>query len=368
MNRQPIHKDNYEEYFLLYVDNELTSGEREAVEAFVLANPELKAELEMYLDTRLMPDTLAFEGKAALLMPEDAVHADNIEELQVQLLDGELDPVLAAKTLAYTQASDDAQQNFAWLKKARLPMEVIHFPHKASLYRHSEKPAAIISMRWIRIAAAAAVILAAGLWWLNQDSTPAGVLQPELAANGTPGTPSAGTPATGQISEYPANPAPSESGSTSSLAVTPSSGKTEQQQTSKGVAKEEMKHQPLKNQESVVTYASVDRTINTGQVSLVPEADAHENTITAPGLQPSQGTNPEAQEALALNVKTDYVTDALYREQSNPQEEFNGEEQRQRKGFRGLIRKVNRIYNKATNPDPEKATVKVANFEIGLPR
>jgi hypothetical protein len=73
-------------------------------------------------------------------------------------------------------------------------------------------------------------------------------------------------------------------------------------------------------------------------------------------------------EALALNVKTNYVSEALETDQTISSDEYADEEQGKRKGFRGLVRKVNRFYNKATNPDPEKAVVKVASFEIGLPR
>jgi hypothetical protein len=58
----------------------------------------------------------------------------------------------------------------------------------------------------------------------------------------------------------------------------------------------------------------------------------------------------------------------LNNEHGAPDEEYADEDHKQRKGLRGIVRKVNRFYNKATNPDPDKATVKVANFEIGLPR
>ena len=41
-----INRDNYEMYFLLYVDKELSAEERSAVEKFVAENADLKAELE----------------------------------------------------------------------------------------------------------------------------------------------------------------------------------------------------------------------------------------------------------------------------------------------------------------------------------
>ena len=52
-NSRHITPENYEEYLLLYVDNELTAAEKEMVDAFLIVHPELQIELDMLMSTRL---------------------------------------------------------------------------------------------------------------------------------------------------------------------------------------------------------------------------------------------------------------------------------------------------------------------------
>ena len=52
-----IDRFNYEEFFLLYVDNELSAAERKQVEAFVEQHPDLEEELMMLKQSQLKPDT-----------------------------------------------------------------------------------------------------------------------------------------------------------------------------------------------------------------------------------------------------------------------------------------------------------------------
>lgn len=358
--------DNYEEYFLLYVDDELTPAERASVETFLLVHPELRSELDLYMDTRLLPEATYFPGKDDLLRPSEDIHASNIEEWQVQWLDGELDDDTAARVEAFTNTHPEARENMAWLRKAKLEPEAIVFPHKASLYRRSEERTPVFRMQWVRIAVAAAVLITAGLLWLDREPAES-VADTPVMAEANAGAASGDSTPTGNRSERSEAPDQKNevavaSDSDRSPAADPRAEHQAMQRDAGRIG--ESKKAPT------VTYASVDRNTITA-----PDAtDTRTVSAEAPTVIsiPSQTSQPQpsapVQEDLARHVKTDYVSDALYTEQIGGQEEFSVEEQRHRKGFRGIIRKVNRIYNKATNPDPEKATVKIASFEIGLPR
>src|SRR5687768_439821 len=63
-----ITRDNYEAYFVLYVDDELNAAERKAVENFIQQNPDLEEELVMLQQSVLRADEkIVFEQKESLL-------------------------------------------------------------------------------------------------------------------------------------------------------------------------------------------------------------------------------------------------------------------------------------------------------------
>jgi hypothetical protein len=66
-----ITRANYEEFFLLYTDNELSASDRQRVERFVAENPDLKEEWDSLLQCRLKPDQhLTFKNRDSLLKEE----------------------------------------------------------------------------------------------------------------------------------------------------------------------------------------------------------------------------------------------------------------------------------------------------------
>lgn len=59
-NPNDINLSNYEEYFILYMDNELDAARRQMVEAFVSLHPHLAEELEMLISTKLPVEEISF--------------------------------------------------------------------------------------------------------------------------------------------------------------------------------------------------------------------------------------------------------------------------------------------------------------------
>lgn len=154
-----INRHNYETFFLLYVDKELSAADRKAVDLFVVENPDLQLELELLQQTVLPADDIVLHKKDWLYMKED------VSALQENLLlyaDDELDAdnKMAIESLLKTNTTAAAE--WAVLQQTKLQPELrIVFEDKQSLYR--QERGRVVGFAWWRVAAAA-VLLGFGLW------------------------------------------------------------------------------------------------------------------------------------------------------------------------------------------------------------
>ena len=155
-----INRHTYEEYFLLYIDNELTVQQRNAVELFVQQNPDLQQELLWLKESMLTADKIIFTDKQSLLK-NDVIHAD-LQEKLLLLIDGELD-TKAIDNIAKLLESDAVLQNeFELLKQTKLTADdSIVFAYKNLLYKNEDLKV-VVMRRW-KIAVAA-MLIGAGLW------------------------------------------------------------------------------------------------------------------------------------------------------------------------------------------------------------
>lgn len=160
-----VTRNNYEEYFLLYIDNELSPAERKAVELFVQQNTDLQKELMMLQQTTLNPEKIFFEGKESLLkqvVTEGSVNHKNYEEYFLLYTDNELDEAAKKQVEEFVSQNISLQEEFAlYLQTKVSPDTNIFYKNKEELYKKEEEKKRFI-LPWYKISAAAIVLVIAG--------------------------------------------------------------------------------------------------------------------------------------------------------------------------------------------------------------
>lgn len=312
-----IHRGNYEEFFLLYVDNELSAEAKKAVDEFVSMNPDLKVELEILLDTKLETEAISFDQKESLFK-----ESLSIEEYQLLAIDNELNEEQLQALNDIHRTDEQALTDYELLKKTKLPADAIIYPHKQQLYKRS---APIIALRWLSVGSAAAAIIV-GFWLLNQ--------QPETNTTPPVATPIAKieTPVTKQV--LPRN--------TDEL---PTIEETGEQAMPEAMVAQTTTAIPVEE-----AIAAVEEKVEKPMASLSKPTATVEQPIIASTLAIDDNISVQP-----IASTTDIVTETSF--QYTQDEE---EEDQQRKGLRGIARKVSRIYTKITQPDDEKPLFKFA--------
>jgi hypothetical protein len=185
-----ITRHNYEEYFILYMDNELGSEERRQVESFVQANADLKEELDWLLQSRLVADdSLVFDNKEQLMKSSGPASIDttNYEEWLLLYTDNELTIEQEASVEKFAATHPGIQEELNLLQKTKSePEQLIVFPNKELLYR-KEKKVRVIAIHWRKIAVAAALLLAiatTAFFIINRNT---GDVNGEIAFDNNPG-------------------------------------------------------------------------------------------------------------------------------------------------------------------------------------
>jgi hypothetical protein len=198
-----IDRHNYEEYFLLYIDNELTVDQKKRVEVFVRENPDLEEELVMLKQSRLIPDESIIFDKKHLLMKEEIapdsannsfINLNNYEQWLIMYVDDELNAGERLAVEKFAHAHPHVQEEVTIFLQAKLQPEEIVFPNKEILYKR-ETTVRVISMQWWKVAVAAILVISAGitLYSIFNKSTHKGVIPDNVARNEQP-VPSISTP------------------------------------------------------------------------------------------------------------------------------------------------------------------------------
>jgi hypothetical protein len=177
-----IHLGNYEEFFILYMDNELNEDQVKMVDTFLVKHPDLRTEFEMLMSTKLPMEEFSLDKNE---LWADTMKLSSVDEELLLYIDNEL-PVDKRKTVELELSSNKHYQlEHQLLLKTKLDAsETIAYPDKNELYRRTER---IISMKvWMKVAAAVVIVAVGGIVYFTNPPSIISTPGPEAApASGT---------------------------------------------------------------------------------------------------------------------------------------------------------------------------------------
>ena len=181
-----INQQNYESYFVRYLDHDLTGEEAAEVQLFLQLHPELKNDLEAFRSTILKPDEqLVFTAKSSL---KRSVHTGNYEEYFVRWIENDLSPAEISEVNAFLQHHPDYNSKLnAYKSTILIADQSVVFPDKQRLKK--KVPGTVIPMftRYVLSGAVAAglvlLLLVKGVpWWTGNNDLPLATNESEQPA------------------------------------------------------------------------------------------------------------------------------------------------------------------------------------------
>ncbi len=162
-----ITRDNYESWFLDYLEGNLEEGMKEAFQEFLRHHPDLQEELRQFEEVRLPVPEVGFSGIEKLFR-EEYDRPDAFDEAAIARMEGDLSPEEAVAFETYLRRHPGKREEAAFFEKTRLlPEETVVFPGRSRLMR---QPAVVRLRQWtLRVAA---LLLVALLTWTLADRPP----------------------------------------------------------------------------------------------------------------------------------------------------------------------------------------------------
>lgn len=353
-----ITRDNYEAYFVMYIDDELNAPERKAVEQFIEQNPDLEEEMVMLQQSVLKADDhIVFEQKELLFKGTEhsPINEQNCEEYFVLYGDDELTNAEKEKVEQFVYHHPQYQADFELIQQIKLvPDNALSFPDKTYLYRTVEDDNRVIAFPWWRFSSAAIAILVIGtLGWYMVNNTGN---QHDVVKE---------TPAT-----------KSTDGNTQLPVVVPNNTELPPTNTVTGDQQPAEIAVTVNHKENNLKDSNIQRAIYVQQEETpIPQQDP-ETPIVALVQKPVEVAVNNSYETPAVKntvIKSIVTEPALVHtvaakavEETDQSSTYILNAPINKTPLRGFFRKVSRVVEKVTNPEEGKKGVRIANLEIAL--
>ncbi len=132
-----INRNNYEAYFIDYLEGTLDEGLVDLFIEFITLNPDLKEELELFESLTAVPETISFKKKK-ILFKEKYDSEEEFNTAAMACLEGDFSKEEKTEFETYLQQHPEKRKEAALFSQTRLwPDKSITFNKKNNLYRRS---------------------------------------------------------------------------------------------------------------------------------------------------------------------------------------------------------------------------------------
>lgn len=363
-----INRNNYEEFFVLYTDNELSAAEKLLVEIFVRENPDLLQEFNLLRQSKLVADqNIVFENKELLMRSSlDAnslINQSNYEEFFLLYFDNELNDEDRKAVEKFVDKYPSLWHEMMMLQKARVePDQSIVYAGKEKLYRRENRKIFFIS--WQRIAVAAAVVLIAGLlvFMYSNSKTNNEVASKKIEQPNSTVAKKDKVPVTSPSTDTLHNRSAAKEEQQVVADIKHNKQKRSVSKKNIVVDNPPVLKEPTEKEYDispvVVENKNItdDKVIRTDKINIPTDAVAIMTDIKTQEPDKKQGTEPQIRQAIYIDQADSPGGD---------QTSFLAFSTKKNK-MRGIFRKVSRVFEKTTNVEGDKSSVLIGNFQIAV--
>lgn len=153
-----INRNNYEIFFIDYLDNNLSQADLLDLTAFLAENPDLESELNEIKNVKLKPETINFSSKSDL--KKHVTYSGNFNELCIKYIENKITFDDKNKLFEIIKQNPDLKNEFELFKLTILkPDNSIIFSDKKSLKKYILSPFYKNAVKLSTVAAAAIIFI-----------------------------------------------------------------------------------------------------------------------------------------------------------------------------------------------------------------
>jgi len=177
-----ITRNNYEEFFLDYIEGEIDAKEEAALRVFLIKNPDLKKELDEMMGMNLVCEKSHVRNESSSL--KEIPFQVNFDDFCVAHIEGDLSSYEETAFEDFITSHPKKEKELKLYRKTKLEADTsIIFTNKKSLKRKN-KTALFRQFVFTSLATAASIAILFSVW-ITEIENPSSNLEPELVSHNT---------------------------------------------------------------------------------------------------------------------------------------------------------------------------------------